>query len=81
MHNEMMGALVRRAIEHPDFRQHLLSNPREALQAHGFALEQEDLRQVEAMTASYRGRGDEEVEKALYGLAERFGVEVKTDRG
>ena len=39
MRNEMIGAVVRRAIEHPEFRQRLVENPQEALSAHGFVLE------------------------------------------
>ena len=39
MRNEMIGAIVRRAIEHPEFRRRLIDSPQDALQSHGFALE------------------------------------------
>ena len=43
MRNEMIGAVVRRAIEHPEFRRRLIESPREALTDHGFALEDEEM--------------------------------------
>jgi len=52
MRNEMIGAVVRRAIEHPEFRQRLMDNPQEALAAHGFALEKADLDEVERQLSS-----------------------------
>jgi hypothetical protein len=47
MRNEMIGAVVRRAMEHPEFRRRLIDNPKEALAAHGFALEDSDLAEIE----------------------------------
>jgi hypothetical protein len=47
MRNEMIRAVVRRAMEHPEFRQRLIDNPQEALAAHGFALEPSDLAEIE----------------------------------
>ena len=43
MRNEMIGAVVRRAMEHPEFRKRLLDNPQDALTSHGFALEAAEL--------------------------------------
>jgi hypothetical protein len=76
MRNEMIGAVVRRAIEHPEFRRRLIENPKEALDAHGFALEDSDMNEIE----SIRGRlasskGD--VEQQLVTIAESYGVSVK----
>ena len=42
-----IGAVMRRALEHPEFRQRLMDNPQEALTAHGFALEQSDLAEID----------------------------------
>ena len=49
MRNEMIGAVVRRAIEHPEFRQRLVENPQEALTAHGFALEDSETSELESI--------------------------------
>src|ERR1043166_8749499 len=43
MRNEMIGAVVRRAMEHPEFRRRLIENPQDALQTHGFALEEPEM--------------------------------------
>jgi len=72
MRNEMIGAVVRRAIEHPEFRQRLIENPQEALAAHGFALEQSDLREIENIRTRLR-EGDD-VEQQLVTIAEHYGV-------
>ena len=61
MRNEMIGAVVRRAIEHPEFRRRLIDNPQEALRAHGFALEDADLAEIET-------------EQQLVTIAEQYGV-------
>lgn len=72
MRNEMIGAVVRRAIEYPEFRNELIENPREALSAHGFALEEEELREIESVGRDLRG---EDVEQKLITIAEKYGVE------
>ena len=72
MRNEMIGAVVRRAIEHPEFRQRLMDNPQEALAAHGFALEQSDLEEIEKIRTRLRDRDD--VEKQLVTIAEHYGL-------
>jgi hypothetical protein len=73
MRNEMIGAVVRRAIEHPEFRRRLIDNPQDALQAHGFALEDAELAEIERIRTSLEGeRGD--VEQRLVSIAEQYGV-------
>ena len=47
MRNEMIGAVVRRAIEHPEFRRKLIESPQDALQSHGFALESAEMEEIE----------------------------------
>ena len=75
MRNEMIGAVVRRALEHPEFRQRLIDNPQEALAAHGFALEQADLAEIEKIRTQLSGKDD--VEQRLVTIAERYGLEPK----
>jgi len=72
MRNEMIGAVVRRAIEHPEFRQRLIDNPQEALAAHGFALEQSDLAEIEKIRTRLRDRDD--AEQQLVTIAEKYGL-------
>lgn len=72
MRNEMIGAVVRRAIEHPEFRQQLIDNPQSALEAHGFQLESEEMAQIEKIRGDLRG---EDVEQRLVTIAEGYGVE------
>jgi hypothetical protein len=72
MRNEMIGAVVRRAIEHPEFRQRLMDNPQEALQSHGFALEKSDLAEIEKIRTHLRDRDD--VEQQLVRIAENYGL-------
>ena len=76
MRNEMIGAVVRRAIEHPEFRRRLIDNPEEALHAHGFALEDSDLAEIEKIRTHLGESGD--VEKQLVTIAEQYGVHPKT---
>ncbi len=74
MRNEMISAVVRRAMEFPEFRRRLIENPQEALAAHGFALEQTDLQEIEKIRAR---RGDEkDAEERLITIAEQYGVEA-----
>jgi hypothetical protein len=72
MRNEMIGAVVRRAVEHPEFRKRLMENPQEALASHGFALEDAELAEIEKIRGSMSGSGD--VEQKLVTIAERYGV-------
>ena len=76
MRNEMIGAVVRRAIEHPEFRRRLMSEPREALETHGFALEPAEMAELESIR---RDMGDmesgDDVEQKLVAIAERYGVD------
>jgi hypothetical protein len=76
MRNEMIGAVVRRAIEHPEFRKRLLSDPHEALDTHGFALEDAELAEIEKIRGSLQGA---DVEQELVGIAERYGVHPRTE--
>ena len=71
MRNEMIGAVVRRAMEHPEFRRKLMDNPQEALTSHGFALEDAELAELEKIRGSL---GDGDVEKKLVTIAEQYGV-------
>lgn len=74
MRNEMIGAVVRRAIEHPEFRRRLIDNPQEALAAHGFALEEPDMAEIEKIRGELRNSQNADVEKQLVTVAERYGV-------
>lgn len=76
MRDEMLGAVVRRAIEHPEFRQRLMEDPRAALEAHGFALEEEDFREIENL----RAEGGQDVEQKLVSMAEKFGVNPRPEK-
>ena len=72
MRNEMIGAIVRRAIEHPEFRRRLMDEPQEALKAHGFALEDAEMRELESIRGSMGSADD--VEQQLISIAEKYGV-------
>lgn len=72
MRNEMIGAVVRRAIEHPEFRKRLVDNPQDALTAHGFALEDAELAEIEKIRGSLDGSSD--VEQKLVTIAAAYGV-------
>ncbi len=75
MRNEMIGAVVRRAIEHPEFRRRLVEDPRTALTDHGFALEDAELAEIERIRGSIREEPDD-VERRLVTIAERYGVRI-----
>ena len=75
MRNEMIGAVVRRAMEHPEFRRRLLDNPGDALAAHGFALEPAEMAEIEKIRGSV-GAG-EDVEQRLMNIAEQYGVQPR----
>ena len=75
MRNEMIGAVVRRAIEHPEFRRRLIDSPQDALQSHGFALESAEMAEIERIRTSV-GTGDDAEEK-LVGIAEQYGVKPR----
>ena len=72
MRNEMIGAVVRRAIEHPEFRRRLMDNPQDALASHGFALEASDLAEIERIRTRLN-EGDD-VEQQLVTIAELYGL-------
>jgi hypothetical protein len=74
MRNEMIGAVVRRAIEHPEFRRRLIDSPQDALQAHGFALEAADMAEIEKIRTSLGGGDGDDVERRLVSIAEQYGV-------
>lgn len=76
MRNEMIGAVVRRAIEHPEFCKRLIDNPQEALSSHGFALEEADLAEIENIRGQLRGS---DVEQKLVSIAEHYGVHPKPE--
>jgi hypothetical protein len=75
MRNEMIGAVVRRAIEHPEFRRRLVENPQGALGDHGFALEDAEMAEIEKIRMSL-GQGD--IEQKLVTIAEQYGVNPKS---
>lgn len=79
MRNEMIGAIVRRAIEHPEFRDELADDPKRALDAHGFALEEEEFREIERVSAEMSGSGDD-VEQKLVTIAEKYGIDPEPGR-
>jgi hypothetical protein len=74
MRNEMIGAVVRRAIEHPEFRRRLIEDPRDALAAHGFALEDSDMAEIDRIRTSLEAGGKDDVEQRLVSIAEQYGV-------
>lgn len=76
MRNEMIGAVVRRAMEHPEFRRRLLENPREALESHGFALEDAEMAEIERIRTSIGG--PDGVEQKLVTIARQYGVDPRT---
>jgi hypothetical protein len=73
MRDEMMGAVVRRAIEHPEFRKRLVDNPKAALDDHGFVLEGSDMAEIERVGKA----GEENAERELIALAERLGIQPR----
>ncbi len=73
MRNEMIGAVVRRAIEHPEFRERLMENPQEALRSHGFALEQNELDEIQRISSTI-GTSGQDVEQKLISIAEAYGI-------
>ena len=77
MRNEMIGAVVRRAMEHPEFRRRLIENPSDALQAHGFALEEPEMAEIERIRTRLGG-GD--VERELVAVAEQYGLNPNPQR-
>lgn len=78
MRNEMIGAVVRRAIEHPEFRRRLMDSPQDALQSHGFALEAADMAEIEKIRTSLGDAGDD-VEQQLVSIAEQYGVHPRPE--
>jgi hypothetical protein len=77
MRNEMIGAVVRRAMEHPEFRRRLLENPQDALTSHGFALEREEMSEIEKIRASL-GQSGSDAERRLVSIAEQYGVHPRS---
>ena len=73
MRNEMIGAVVRRAIEHPEFRRRLVEDPKDALTSHGFALESNEMAEIERISATL-GDAPDDVETKLVKLAEAYGI-------
>jgi len=76
MRNEMIGAVVRRAIEHPEFRRRLVDSPADALAAHGFALEDAEMAEIEKIRTTLGASDD--VEQRLVSIAEHYGVQPRT---
>jgi hypothetical protein len=78
MRNEMIGAVVRRAIEHPEFRKRLIDSPAEALESHGFALEDAEMAEIEKIRTSLGENGSGDAEQQLVTIAEQYGVHPRT---
>jgi hypothetical protein len=78
MRNEMIGAVVRRAIEHPEFRRRLVEDPHDALQSHGFALESAEMAELEKIRTAI-GEDGADVEQRLVSIAESYGVQPRHD--
>lgn len=74
MRNEMIGAIVRRAIEHPEFRRRLIDSPQDALQSHGFALEDAEMAELERIRTSLGDGSGNDAEQRLVSIAEQYGV-------
>ena len=74
MRDEMIGAVVKRAIEHPEFRKQLFQNPEQALGNHGFVLESEELSEIHKIKSSIGDSNDNDVETRLVALAEEYGI-------
>lgn len=79
MRNEMIGAIVRRAIEHPEFRRRLIDSPQDALQSHGFALEAPELAELDRIRESLGTGSNDDVERRLVSIAENYGVRPKPE--
>jgi hypothetical protein len=75
MRDEMIGAVVRRAIEHPEFRRRLVEDPREALTARGFVLEDSDMAELENIRTKL---GNDDAEEQLVTIAGRYGLSSGT---
>lgn len=78
MRNEMIGAIVRRAIEHPEFRRRLIEEPQDALSSHGFALEDAEMQELERIRGSL-GEAGTDVEQRLVSIAEQYGVHPRPE--
>jgi len=79
MRNEMIGAIVRRAIEHPEFRKRLLESPQDALQSHGFALEAPEMAELDRIRESLGDGEGNDVEQRLVSIAENYGVRPRPE--
>jgi hypothetical protein len=76
MRNEMIGAVVRRAMEHPEFRRRLVENPQDALATHGFALEANEMAEIQRISDTL-GSSGEDVERRLVTIAEAYGIKPR----
>ncbi|MGN6183540.1 MAG: hypothetical protein ACTHQM_07790 [Thermoanaerobaculia bacterium] len=79
MRNEMIGAIVRRAIEHPEFRKRLIDSPQDALESHGFALEAPEMAELDRIRESIGTGSNDDVEQKLVGIAEQYGVHPRPE--
>jgi hypothetical protein len=75
MRNEMIGAVVRRPIEHPEFRRRLVEDPREALTMHGFVLEDADMAELENIRTKI---GNDDAAQQLVTIAGHYGLNPGT---
>lgn len=72
MRDEMLAAVIRRAMEHDEFRRGLVQEPRQTLRDHGFALEEAEFQEIEKMRSEL---GSDDSRQALEKIADRYGVE------
>jgi hypothetical protein len=76
MRDEMLSAVVRRAMEHPEFRDRLMADPQKALDDHGFALEPEEMREIETISRDLQSSAAGDVETKLNSVAEKYGLNL-----
>ncbi len=72
MRDEMLAAVVRRAMEHDEFRRGLVEEPRQTLKDHGFALEEEEFAEIDKLSTEISA---DDSRAALQRIADRYGVE------
>jgi hypothetical protein len=73
----MIGAIVTRAIEHPEFRRRLIEDPNDALTAHGFALEDAEMAEIEKIRTTLGSGENNDSEQKLVTIAEQYGVKPR----
>lgn len=80
MRDEMLAAVIRRAIEYPEFRDQLMERPEEALSEHGFALESREMDALQSIRQEMQSNAGTDAEQKLRSIAEEYGVNPRPDR-